>query len=362
MTMNRATPAEFAAESDRLRTLVEPWLHRGGRLPLLRNTHLRDGSLAYQSGGGKRLRPILLLLCNAVCGGDEQDALPAAAAVELFHTWTLIHDDIIDRDEIRRGKPTAHKLIAEKSCKEMGLDVPTSVHYGLSLAILAGDAVHGAAVDLLTLVNADDNLKLALVRRMERALLPGLLDGEAEDVSLSLLPLEQVTEKQVLQMLYRKTALLMSYCAWAGAAIALGNPDLRNPWTMELRRAAGEAGMAFQLRDDILGVVADEKTLGKPIGSDLREGKRTILLLHAISNATPADRARLLELVGRPDLGLAGVMEATAIIERAGGLKRGMALADKYAHSAMARLERLPDNPARALLATWCAYVVGREY
>jgi geranylgeranyl diphosphate synthase, type I len=154
----------------------------------------------------------------------------------------------------------------------------------------------------------------------------------------------------------------MTYSAWAGAAIALGNPDVRHPWTAELRRLAGEAGLAFQLRDDILGIVGDEMTLGKPVGSDLREGKRTVLLLHAINHAAPADRKRLLELVGRPDLGLAGIMEATVIIERAGGLKRGMALADKYAHSAMARLERLPDNPARALLATWCAYVVGREY
>jgi len=360
--MNRATLEEFWAESERLRDLVEPWLHRGGRLPLLRNLHLRSGALAYQSGGGKRLRPILLLLCNVVCGGNEQAALPAAAAVELFHTWTLIHDDIIDRDELRRSKPTVHKLISEKSCAEMGLDVPTSVHYGLSLAILAGDAVHGAAVDLLTLVNTDDNLKLALVRRMERSLLPGLLDGEAEDISLSLLPLEQVSEKQVLQMLYRKTALLMGYCAWAGAAIALGNPDLRHPWTMELRRAAGEAGMAFQLRDDILGITGDEKTLGKPVGSDLREGKRTVMLLHALVNAGSSDRARLLQLVGKDDLDATGVAEAVTIIERSGGLRRGKELADKYAQSALARLEHLPDNKARGLLAAWCAYVVGREY
>ena len=352
---------EFAAECARLRAQVEPWLKRGGRLPFLSNSHLRLGAGAYQTGGGKRLRPILLLLSCGACDGAIEAALPAAAAVELFHTWSLIHDDIIDRDELRRGKPTVHKLITQSAINELRLEDALASHYGLSIAILAGDAVHGAAVDLLTMVGSDDNVRVALVRRMERYLLPGLLGGEAEDVRFSLLPFEQVSEAKVLRMLYLKTGLLMEYSAWAGATIALGDANLRHPWSLALRRAAGEAGLAFQLQDDLLGIIGDERTLGKPVGSDLREGKRTPILLHALANTGAAERARLKQLVGNRDLDSAGVKEAVGIIERAGGIAYGRKLAESYQRRSLARLSALPSSRARELLASWIEYVVGRE-
>lgn len=356
------TEEEFLAEGKRLRALVEPWLREGGRLPYLCNPHLQQASLWYQAAGGKRLRPVLLLLSCAVVGGDEKSALSAAAAVELFHTWTLIHDDIIDRDDLRRGRATAHKLIGDAALDELALDKQDAEHYGLSMAILAGDAVHGAAVDLLTQVETYDSVRLALVRRMERFLLPGLLGGEAEDVRMSLLPIEQVSEAQVLHMLYLKTGLLMEYSAWAGAAIGLGDANMRHPWSLALRRAAGEAGLAFQLRDDILGIVGDQKSLGKPVGSDLREGKRTVILLHALKNATPTDRDNLLRLSGRPDLEDADLDMMVKIIERSGGLYHGRELAEVYARRARARLSVLPEGRPKALLYAWCDYVVGREY
>ena len=212
--------------------------------------------------GGKRLRPVLALEACRMCGGDPEEALPFACAVELVHTYSLIHDDLpcMDDDDLRRGRPTNHKV------------------YGEAMAILAGDALLTAAFALV----AEYGLKLDAGRGLRISACLGraagaqgmvggqVLDMAGEDRSLSLAEVEE------LQQL--KTGALISAAAEIGCIVAGGSEDDLDA----VRRYARDLGLAFQIRDDILDVEGDEAVLGKSVHSDARSGKSTFVTLKGL--------------------------------------------------------------------------------
>lgn len=214
------------------------------------------------SGGGKRLRPVLLLLSTEAFGGSVDEAMTAAMAVEVFHNFTLLHDDIMDNADMRRGKPSVF------------------AKWGENVAILSGDAMLITAYKLLAELNPS---KLQRVMRIFNDMALEVCEGQQYDMDFE--SQNKVTVVEYIQMIERKTSALLSGSAMIGATIAgASDADIKL-----LYRFATELGLAFQLQDDLLDSYGDE-ALGKKIGGDILEGKQTYLMVQAMSRATEEER------------------------------------------------------------------------
>lgn len=266
---------------DQTRERVEQWLQScfQDREP---RGDLYDAMCYSLLAGGKRLRPVLLLESCRMCGGDVEAAVPFAGAIEMVHTYSLIHDDLpcMDDDDLRRGRPTNHKV------------------YGEATAVLAGDGLLTAAFETMLEAGAE----LPAQRRLEAAGLlaraagaRGMVGGQVLDMageghSLGL------TEVEELQRL--KTGALIQAAAEMGCVLAGGSGEARTA----VVRYAQRLGLAFQIQDDILDVVGDEATLGKSVGSDARSEKSTFVTLRGVE----ACRELVERLTGEAVAALAG--------------------------------------------------------
>ena len=219
--------------------------------------------LYSMSGGGKRIRPTLLMLACEAFGGDVQQALPAAAAVEMFHNFTLLHDDIMDNAEVRRGKPSVY------------------ASWGDNVAILSGDAMMIYSYRLLSEVPAD---KLARIMEIFTTTALQVCEGQQYDMDFE--SLQKVSVVEYMRMIELKTSVLLAGAAAIGAVLGeASDEDCR-----QIYRYALELGLAFQLQDDLLDSYGTQEELGKRIGGDILEGKKTCLMLNAMSRATEEDR------------------------------------------------------------------------
>lgn len=213
--------------------------------------------------GGKRLRPMLLLLSCGIFTDDTTAAMPAAAAVEVFHNFTLLHDDIMDNSALRRGKPSVQ------------------AKWGRNVAILSGDAMLICAYRLLAETPA-----ALLPRIMEtfNDMAIGVCEGQQYDMDFE--ARETVAVEEYMRMIELKTSVLLGGAVTIGALIGGANDtDCRT-----LYRFAIELGLAFQLQDDLLDSYGDERTLGKPIGGDILEGKKSYLMITALERASQQER------------------------------------------------------------------------
>jgi geranylgeranyl diphosphate synthase type I len=342
--------AEFLAALELRRKQVYDYLDSWHGATAFQPSDIHDAIYSYLRRQGKALRPLVLLLSCGAVGGDEEQALPAAAAVEVFHTWTLVHDDIIDRDETRRGSPTVHADYRRRAEERFGLRGEEAAHYGRTVAILAGDSQQSWSYALLADLRERGvaaELVLELIKRMAMSLTPALLEGEMLDVQYALMPMASISEERVLEMLSKKTGALLEYAAWCGARIGLQSQQDAEQIARKLGTFASLCGTAFQLHDDALGLTADEAQLGKPVGSDLREGKHTLIVYRALARATPSQRDAILAALGDSGADARRVSEALAnsLIARA-----NLALSD------------LPDTPQRRLLASWANFLTARRY
>jgi len=209
------------------------------------------------TAGGKRLRPaVLMLAADAVRKGSSADVMPAALALELTHSFTLIHDDIMDGDATRRGVPTVHTR----------WDEPT--------AILAGDVLFASAFEFLSLADCPDNTKVRAVTMLARTCVE-ICEGQHLDMSFE--GCEEVTEGDYLKMVEKKTGALYAASAGIGAILAGGN----DAQVQALYQFGRSIGMAFQVQDDVIDLVASPELSGKDRASDLREGKKTLINIRA---------------------------------------------------------------------------------
>jgi geranylgeranyl diphosphate synthase type I len=336
------------------------------RVPSFLHPHLSQAILSYPQAGGKSLRPAVLLFSCGAVGGDESLAIPAAAAVELYHTWTLVHDDIIDRDERRRGVPTVHAQYRQVAQDELGFEPAKAAHYGLSVAILTGDMQQGWCVSLLTALSRENHvapeLTINLIHHLFSQVQATLVDGEALDILYAETPIEKLNAQMVLEMLWKKTGVLYDFAGRAGAAIGLDQPDLRHPDVERIAAFTGRCGIAFQIQDDILGVVGDEKTLGKAVGADIREGKRTLVVLGSLPNMTPAERQFALSILGNTDVELNQVQEVIDLLRQRGGVDSAQRTACELVENALTGLDTLPESEAKSLLLAWGKYLIEREF
>jgi geranylgeranyl diphosphate synthase type I len=339
---------------------VRAWLAEDDFLGKTEPPSLREAAGAYLARGGKGLRPATVLMACGTAGGEENLSLAAGAAVEITHNWTLIHDDLIDRDDKRRGAPSVHALMAA-GAEAVGFGGEAAGHYGVSLAILGGDVGPSWAAHLMARLPANGVTSpataFALATELAAVTVPAILAGEAEDLELSRRPLEEVTLAQVEAMLARKTGALYEWCARAGATI--GGADYGIITT--LSEFALLCGTAFQHVDDVLPYVADEARVGKPAASDLREGKRTAVVLAAFERANEKERSFLAATLGNAGATADELNELKNVIEGLGGVEFARDRARWYYERALALLERLPANDYREMWAAWARYLLTRD-
>lgn len=284
-----------------------------------------------QVSGGKRLRPALVLLSSKLCGYQDYPAIRLGAVVELIHTATLVHDDIIDAADTRRGRPS------------------TNSRWGNHMSVLAGDWLYMQAFNVAL---AERNFKIL-------DLLIGVTQVMVEGELLQLTHLRKldVTEEAYLELAERKTACLFSTCLRMGALLAVRSEEEE----AKLGSFGTNLGLAFQLIDDILDFTSSEDILGKPIGSDLREGKITLPLILLLQKCTSAEAQkvfRILEEGSYSSVPFAAIME---LIERYGTLQAARKKARRFADSAKSCLDVFPDSIYKDALRSLADFIVERE-
>ena len=291
--------------------------------------------IAYTlASGGKRLRPTLALIAAALFGGNEEDVLPAALALEVFHNFTLLHDDVMDRAAVRRGRPTVH------------------VKWDDNTAILSGDQMLIEAYRLLSGVPAD---KLPQVLKWFNEMATGICEGQQYDVDFE--HMEEVSIADYMKMIELKTSVLLANALRTGGYIAGANEAQQQA----LYLFGLHIGLAFQIQDDILDVYGDPKTFGKAIGGDICCNKKTLLLLTALQTADAASQAELnqwLAVNDRPEEKIAAV---TALYNRLGVREAAEAVMEEHTALALKQLEQLPQNAACEQLRQLAAKLITRK-
>ena len=275
-----------------------------------------------QAGGGKRLRPILLLLCSKLFGPTSETAIRLAAVVEMIHTATLVHDDVIDIAKTRRGRPSIN------------------VVWGNHTSVLAGDWLYMQA------------FQVALRERNFHVLdvLIGLTQAmvEGELLQLERIGKIEISEADYMQLVDRKTASLFAACARLGALVGGADEETEN----RMGEFGWNLGIAFQLVDDVLDFTSREKILGKPVGNDLREGKVTLPLIYALETASPADRSLIETVLADGNYEQAPFLSVLQFLHKHNGVDRAMERAQTFTEKARATLAGFPESPyQRALLA-----------
>ncbi len=281
------------------------------------------------AAGGKRLRPMLLLLAARALGHRGPDAHQLAAVVEFIHTATLLHDDVVDESDLRRGRKTANAL------------------FGNAASVLVGDFLYSRSFQLM--VELD---RLPVMR-----ILADTTNAIAEGEVLQLLHVRNpdTDEPAYLKVIERKTAVLFAAATRLGALLAGAGEATQQ----RLHDYGLALGYAFQIADDVLDYSADEAALGKHLGDDLAEGKATLPLIHAMLHSDAATRDRLRAIVEAGEV--EAMPEVLAAIEATGGLAYSRRRADDYADAAERALDGLDDNDAVAALRGLARYAVRRD-
>ena len=287
--------------------------------------------------GGKRFRPALtFLFCEAV-GGRARKALSVAAAVEILHNMTLVHDDIEDQSELRRGKPCIHIMFG----------LPAAVNSGDAMLIKVFEAVAEGPLDLA--------MKNRLIERFaDRAF--QITRGQALEFELN--NRQDFTEGEVIQVLRNKTGALLALACEAGAIV--GGAAERQ---LSAANYFGEsAGVGFQVIDDILNVSGELQKYGKEIGGDIREGKRTIMAAHLMKSAPLVDRKRFGLMLGKSNITQEEISDAIGMYEEYGSLDYARKMASRYVENALRALDNLPRSRAKAQLVMLAQFLLRREF
>jgi octaprenyl-diphosphate synthase len=281
--------------------------------------------------GGKRVRPILVILSSKLCGCDNDDPLPYAAIVEFIHTATLLHDDVVDNAETRRGNATANTV------------------WGNESSVLVGDFLFSKSFDLMVSPQNPEILKVMSKATTDLA--------EGEILELLKTSDAKTSEDEYFEVIASKTAVLLSAACEVGAL--LGDVDERKRFA--LRDFGFHVGMAFQLTDDLLDYTSSDRTLGKDTGRDLKEGKVTLPLIHALKSATGEEQGSIEEALTKPRVTIKDFRKIKKIIEEYGGLQYTARVSKGHIDSAKALLEVFPDSPYKKALLDLADYIVARE-
>ena len=287
------------------------------------------------SGRGKRIRPLLILLSCEAVGGTMNQAVNAAVAIEVMHNFTLVHDDIMDHAESRRGRPTVHK------------------RWDPNTAILVGDELVAVAYRELL------KTKSRAIAQVADVFTDGIMEvceGQSYDKEFE--TVKDVSLSDYLLMISKKTGKLFSVSAEIGALIGGGTEREINA----MKKYGTSIGRAFQIQDDLLDVIADEREFGKKIGGDIIEGKKTFLLIKAYERSTGKDRKVIQSVMNKKGLTRRLIPSVKEIYERAGVVELAKQSIDHAIRQANLQLEKLRDTPARNMLYWFSHMVLNRQF
>jgi octaprenyl-diphosphate synthase len=285
-----------------------------------------------QSGGGKRLRPILVLLASKLVGGVTDSSIRMAAVVEMIHTATLVHDDVIDTAKTRRGRPSSNTIWGNHTC------------------VLAGDWLYMQAFHMALRERNFHVLDLLI------ALTQMMVEGEL--LQLELIGKINISEADYMELVDRKTASLFSACAKLGALT--GGAD--EATEARMGEFSWNLGIAFQLVDDVLDFTSHEKVLGKPVGSDLREGKVTLPLIYALEDATAEERAMVEAVLKDANYDRVPFSKILGMIERHHGFERVRERAQAFTDKARSIVTEFPESPYQRALTALTDLVTERDH
>lgn len=276
--------------------------------------------------GGKRLRPTLVIIANDLFDGDRDKALPAALAIEIFHNFTLLHDDVMDNAPIRRGKPTVH------------------TRWNTNTAILSGDQM---LIEAYSHLSKTPQQCLPQVMSLFTKMATEICEGQQYDVDFE--QREDVTIDEYLMMIRLKTSVLLATALQIGALIAGANLQEQQA----LYNYGINIGLAFQLQDDILDVYGDPLTFGKAIGGDILSAKKTYMLLTALELSNDNQRSQLLNLISRQDLDpQQKINQVTAIYNQLGVREVCEGVMNNYTNIALAELDKINVSDEKKLILT----------
>jgi len=307
-------------------------------LDVITPNNLQEASIYLTKAGGKMLRPALSLITAEAVGGQKENALKAGSAIELIHTFSLIHDDIMDDDDMRRGMPSVHKV------------------WGEDVAILAGDTLFSKAFE--TIINS--NQELTSPAQINNALATvadacvKICEGQALDMGFE--DRFDVTEDEYMEMIFKKTGALIAAATKVGAIMGGASDEVIDAM-YEYGRLIG---LAFQIQDDYLDLASDEETLGKPIGSDIGKGKMTIIAINGLSSAGD-DSEKLLEILKDENNSQADIDLAIEILTKCGAIEYARNLAQDSVNQAKEVLEILPDSSSKQVLSDIADFVLERH-
>ncbi|MDD3041432.1 MAG: polyprenyl synthetase family protein [Methanosarcinaceae archaeon] len=300
-------------------------------LPITKPVELYKASRYLVDAGGKRLRPAVLILAAEALGSDIESVLPAAVAVELVHNFTLVHDDIMDRDDVRRGMPAVH------------------VKWGEAGAILAGDTLYSKAFEILSRIDNEPEKILKCMDVLAKTCTE-ICEGQWMDMDFE--TRDRVEEDEYLEMVEKKTSVLYAAAAKIGAILGGASDELAEAFS-EFGRLIG---VGFQMYDDFLDMTAPEEVLGKVHGSDLMEGKHTLIMIDAFKKGVQLD------IFGKGEASKEEIEEAVNLLSEAGSIDYVKELAISYVEQGKVKLDALADSPEKELLLQIADYMIDRNY
>ncbi|MFU8766625.1 MAG: polyprenyl synthetase family protein [Candidatus Methanoperedens sp.] len=281
--------------------------------------------------GGKRLRPTALILAAEATGGVAENVIPAAVAVEMVHNFTLIHDDIMDKADIRRGFVTVHKK------------------WGMPSAIISGDALYSKAFEILAESKSEPARVVESIGLIARTC-TGICEGQWMDIDFE--TRNNVVEDEYLEMVEKKTAVLFAGALKTGAILSgAGKKEARALWDFGIF-----VGVGFQIYDDVIDLITPEEILGKAQGGDIMEGKRTLIIINALSKGVT------IEALGKTNATKNEVSVAISTLKKSGSIDYAMDKALDFVDRGKSALSVLPDSEAKSLLLELADYMVQRKY
>lgn len=302
-----------------------------------RPDNLIEAARQYPYAGGKRMRPAVAIVAAGAVGGDRGKAVPFGVAIEYIHNFTLVHDDLMDGDEVRRGMTTSH------------------IKYGMPTCILAGDALFAKAFDII----ADLDVPDAVMRKVLKVTSEAVWDlARGQQMDINNENGQEVSMDEYIETIRLKTSVLFAASAAGGALI--GGADDRT--VKAIHEYAMLLGVAFQMYDDILGIMGDPKKTGKSVGNDIRKGKSTVMVTHALMNiGDPAVMNAFRSVLGKADASEDEILMVRKILVDTGSIDFALTKAEEYTKNALAQLDVVKDGPDKDILVGIAEYAMARD-
>lgn len=334
--MNTAVAMETPPELDHIKALVADDMARVNELII--SYAESDIPLIGQMvrhlvlSGGKRLRPTLVLICAKMMGYDQgKRHIALASAVEFIHTATLLHDDVVDESELRRGEETANEV------------------WGNSASVLVGDYLLSRAFQLMV---SDGNLKVLKILSDASAVI-----AQGEVLQLTTANVLETTNEQYLEVISGKTATLFAAACELGAVV-----NDREEWEEHLRDFGMNLGIAFQMMDDALDYSAKQEALGKSIGDDFRDGKITLPIIHAYARGTEEEKQFWQRTLGEQQQEEPDLVQALHLLKKYQAVEHTVNIAKNYIDKALAKISTLPDSSEKQALLEIAEFCISRDY